>query len=125
MIGKGCVTRKTPTKITDEHVAEMRRLYGKGLCVAEISRGMRISEGAIRRRLEDVGEYRRLRGDNATASIICKAVALYRQGYGAVEIGERFGYHNSTVLKWLRKAGEQQRSGGTAAPDGQRPCKRP
>ena len=97
----------------DQRIAD---LYEDGYSLREIKRELRVAFGETRRALLRQGV--RLRKPGTKPYLFSKKerrniIALYKDGYSAVQIAEKYNTSHTTIYRMLRKAGVERRSRGS------------
>lgn len=91
--------------ISKELADEAARLYENGMTVPPIGKKLNIGRSAVYNILDNRGIKRRSHGYSRkkTIGIESDIASSYKEGLSALEVGEKFGIHESTVFVILRE----------------------
>lgn len=96
------------SRVTPEMEEQWADLYRNGLTIAQIAENCGISASVVSVHLRNMGiEMRKGYEANqkVTNELVDEWIELYKGGMGTPQIGEKFGFTSTTVLKYLHERG--------------------
>ncbi len=106
-VGHGRPLQRAEERLGPVRIAQLLADYKHGVATTELTRTYGLGKGAVLRLLEVNGVARRRQP--LTLEQVEEAIRLYGLGWPLGRIGERFGRHQSVVLRALERAGVPRR----------------